>query len=323
MKKTITTLAVAGAATAASADMLSDLSISGTFDFETQYVYRAAKLASQSFQPSVEFGYPVIGGDLYAGVWTNQPIDNADTPFTAANPNFNFVDPVTGTLIGPVVGKAQAAQANEIDFYAGYAYPVTDIFTVDVGATYYWYPEAGGGAGSINHTTEVYVGVSADVLLSPALYYYYDFDLKQSLIEVSIGYSLDLGEYLGAEGVSIDTGAYLGILDTGDTSGGASNPPPPGVPPTFGPLNPAFPSSFSNGYTYGGVTADLVYAFNDNVSASVGVRWSINNDGDDGTPFAAPAVPNGPGFFQPGLGPANAAGSESQIWFGATIGFAY
>lgn len=282
MKKTIATIAIAGAATAASADFLSDLSLSGTFDYETQYVYRASKLADHSFQPSVELGYPVLGGDLYAGVWTNQPISTVEVPFGPA---------------GFPVGNARVVQGNEIDFYAGYAYPVTDIFTVDVGATYYWYPESA-GAGAINHTTEVYFGVSADVLLSPAVYFYYDFDLEQTLVEFSIGYSLDLGEYIGAEGVSIDTGAYLGILNTGDTSGGAANNL------VFAPA----PADFSNGYTYGGVTADLVYAFSENVSGSMGVRWSINNDGSTGP--ANTVYAGGPT-------------SESQVWFGATLGFAY
>lgn len=279
MKKTIATIAIAGAATAASADFLSDLSISGTFDFETVYVYRAAKLADQSFQPSVEFGYPVLGGDLYAGVWTNQPIVNA-----------TFAVPF---------GVGRAPIGNEIDFYAGYAYPVTDIFTIDVGATYYWYPESA-GAGAINHTTEVYGGVSADVLLSPALYFYYDFDLKQTVLEFSIGYSLDLGEYVGAEGLSVDTGAYVGWLDAGDITGGAN----------LAPLGLAGVGADSgNGYTYGGITADLVYAFSENVSGSIGVRWSINNDGDDGT--------------LAGNGPANFFGSASQVWFGSTLGFSY
>lgn len=271
MKKTIATLAIAGAATAASADFISDLSISGTFDFESEYVFRASKLAAQSFQPSVEFGYPVVGGDLYVGIWTNQPI--------------------ASTTTGVPFGAIRGITGDEVDFYAGYAYPVTDIFTLDLGATYYWYPESA-GFGAINHTTEIYFGVSADVLLSPAVYFYYDFDLQQTVVEFSIGYSLDLGEYLGAEGLSVDTGAYFGVLNTNDINAGAAGT-----------------SKQQNGYVYGGVTADLVYAFNENVSSSIGVRWSINNDGADGT--------------LAGNGPANAFGGESQVWFGATVGFAY
>ncbi|WP_269540945.1 hypothetical protein [Cerasicoccus fimbriatus] len=266
MKKAIATIAIAGAATAASADFLSDLSIAGTFDYESSYIYRGAKLAQASFQPSVDFGYSVLGGDLYAGVWTNQPISGG---------------------------------ANEIDFYTGYAYPVTDIFTVDAGFTYYWYPEAF-GAGAINQTREIFIGASADVLLSPAVYVYYDFDLEQTVVEFSIGYSLDLGEYVGTEGLSFDTGAYLGILNANSYNAGMNAP------------------KLGNGYTYGGITADLVYAFNENVSSSVGVRWSVNNDGDSQTGGVNPATGN---FY--GVGPANLAGAESQIWFGATLGFAY
>ncbi|WP_309397880.1 hypothetical protein [Cerasicoccus maritimus] len=258
MKKAIATIAIAGAATAASADFLSDLSIAGTFDYESQYVFRSAKLAYESFQPSVDFGYSVLGGDAYFGIWTNQPI----TGLSHAGNGF----------------------ANEIDFYLGYAYPVTDIFTVDAGFTYYWYPETIAGSGLPGQTREIFLGGSADVLLSPALYVYYDFDLEQVVVELSIGYSLDLGEYVGAEGLSFDTGAYLGFVDTEDGSAGLTTP------------------KVKNGYTYGGITADLVYALNENVSSSIGVRWSVNNDGDSA-----------------GVN----IGSESQVWFGATLGFAY
>ncbi|WP_309386521.1 hypothetical protein [Cerasicoccus frondis] len=248
MKKTIATIALAGVATAASADFLSDLSIAGTFDYESEYVFRSSKLAQESFQPSVDFGYSVLGGDLYAGIWTMQPIS--------------------------------AGYANEIDFYTGYAYPVTDIFTVDAGFTYYYYPDT--GVGGLTRSREVFLGASADVLLSPAVYFYYDVDLEQTVFEFSIGYSLDLGEYASVEGLSLDTGAYLGFVDTQDVGG--------------------LGGGLHNGYTYGGITLDLVYALNENVSSSIGGRWSINNDGK---------------------GAGVNVGGESKLWFGATLGFAY
>ncbi|WOO41898.1 TorF family putative porin [Rubellicoccus peritrichatus] len=260
MKKFIASLAIATAAAGLSAQetgsSISDLSITGTFDFETQYVFRGVALAQQSFQPSVEFGFPVLGGDLYTGVWTNQPITN-------------------GT-------------ANEIDFYGGFAYPVTDMFTVDVGFTYYWYPEGVGATPGISQTREIYVGVSADVILSPALYFYYDFDLEQTVLEGSIGYSFDLGEYIGTEGVSFDLGGYLGWLNADAANGSQRG----GV------------AKAGNGYTYLGVTADLVYAFSENVSSSLGVRYSYNNDGT----LAQGAI---------------TTGKENNLWFGATLGFAY
>lgn len=160
------------------------------------------------------------------------------------------------------------------------------MFTADVGFTYYWYPDA--GFGGPDQTREIYVGVSADVLLSPALYFYYDFDLEQIVLEFSVGYSFDLGEYVGAEGVSFDIGAYYGWLDANDVTGqgGAANA--------------------ANGYMYGGITGDLVYALSENVSTSLGVRYSFNNDGS-GTP----------------VGNQVNQGKEGNIWFGATLGFAY
>ncbi len=282
MKKFIASLAIAGVAAGLSAQdtgsSISDLSITGTFDFETEYVFRAKELQQQSFQPSVEFGFPVLGGDLYTGVWTAQPI--------------------------------KAGEANEIDFYAGYAYPVTDMFTLDVGFTYYWYPDSAGantnttylyapnptvGSGYASQTREIYFGVSADVILSPAVYFYYDFDLEQVVVEGSIGYSFDLGEYVGTEGISFDIGGYLGYLSANSYGAGSQR----------NQLN-----KWNNGYVYGGITGDLVYAFSENVSSSIGVRWAANNDGEQ-TSFNAP----------PGV--TTSLGPDQNLWFGATVGFAY
>jgi len=261
MKKLIAILAIAGAMgvsslSAQTGDSLSDLSISGTFDFETEYVFRGVQLSEASFQPSVEFGFPVLGGDLYAGVWTNLPATQV---------------------------------ANEVDIYAGYAYPVTDIITVDAGFIYYWYPNATNtnpAGNGVYAYIEPYVGASFDVLLSPALYLYYSIDQAGSnsynllTIEASIGYSFDLSEYVGAEGISFDVGGYVGYIIPDNST------------------NAGMQSAF-----YGGVTGDLVYAFNDNVSSSVGVRYSnYSGSGQSAGPYAA---------------------NQNNVWFGATLGFTY
>lgn len=272
MKKFIASLAIAGAAAGLSAQStgssISDLSITGTFDFETEYVFRGKELAQQSFQPSVEFGFPVLGGDLYAGIWTNMPINDKTAAIAA--------------------GRPAGYESNEIDFYTGFAYPVTDMFTVDVGFTYYWYPEVSGFTGVLGRSREIYVGATADVILSPAFYIYYDFDLEQWVLEGSIGYSFELGEYVGTEGLSLDLGAYLGWLNANAYNGNQR----------------AGAQKWNNAYWYGGITADLVYAFSENVASSIGVRYSFNNDGT---------------FSSFG----GAQGSENNIWFGATLGFAY
>lgn len=274
MKKLISTIALASfglglGSVNAQQDVLADLSISGSFDFESQYIFRGKQRAWQSFQPGVEFGYALLGGEAYAGVWTNQQIDNKP-----------------------------AILQDEVDFYVGYAFPVTDMFTLDAGFTYYWYSDQPAGAafgpgfssGYSRQNREVYVGATADVILSPALYFYYDFDQNQTVLEGSVGYSFDLGEYAGVSGVSLDLGAYYGWLNAQRTYGFTGN-------------------GAKNGYMYGGATVDLVYSFSPNVSASVGARWSGNNDGKRQA-------------NQSGL-PINQGARENNIWFGASIGFAY
>ncbi len=235
--------------------------MTGTFDFESQYVFRSIKLSGPSFQPGLEVGYPVLGGDLYAGMWAAVPVTADRSLLTFPNDRIN-----------------------EVDFYIGYAYPVTDMFTVDVGFTYYWYPNMPANFG-IGQSREIYAGVSADVLLSPAVYFYYDFDYEQTVLEFSVGYSLDLAEYAGVNGLSLDLGAYFGLLN-------ASNADPLGA-------------KRNDGYSYGGGTADLIYAISENLAVSVGMRVSHNNEGQ-----------------QSQLNSMN-RGGETQFWWGASVGFAY
>ncbi len=272
MKKLIATLAIVGAMGtsglfAQTGDSIEDLSITSSFAYESQYVFRGVKFNYDSFQPSLEFGYPVMGGDLYAGIWTNLPI----------------------TSTGP------AGATNEIDIYGGYAYPLTDIVTLDAGFIYYWYVNAPALGVSATNYVEPYVGASFDVLLSPAIYVYYSIDQLTKAtgsgpdsgiltVEASIGYSFDLSEYMTVEGLSFDTGAYIGLgmpMDSSATNGTSS-------------------------FLYAGVTGDLVYAFNENVSASIGVRYS--NYSQSGTAYT---------------GTSGYAPNQNNIWMGASVGFTY
>ncbi|HVY69933.1 MAG TPA: hypothetical protein VHH73_08380, partial [Verrucomicrobiae bacterium] len=60
----------------AAAGPLDDLTVSGAFDYESQYVFRGKKITQSAFQPSVSFAKPVSDGTLNAFVWTSQPIGN-------------------------------------------------------------------------------------------------------------------------------------------------------------------------------------------------------------------------------------------------------
>jgi len=144
--------------------------------YETKYLFRGVQLADDSFHPSVE----VSSGDFYAGVWGN----------IAFGSYSKFPD------------------NREWDIYFGKNIALSDIATLDVGLTYYWYPEV--PASSTGSTTEVYVGMNWDVQgFSPGLYAYYDFTLKAWTLQTSIGTSIPL-ERLGA---SLDLSAGLGHVD--------------------------------------------------------------------------------------------------------------
>ena len=285
MKKIIASLALAGMSvvglTAASSDYtgesVDDLSITGTFGFETEYVFRGKERAQQSFQPSIELGFPILGGDLYGGMWTNLPVNSAQL----VNADGNFT------------ASPYGSNNSEIDFYIGYAYTIEDIVTLDVGYTYYWYPEAGDGFNSfVSRSNEIFFGVSLDVLLNPSVYYYYDFNLQQNVVEGSIGYSFDLSQATSMQGFSLDLGGYLGYLSADRFAGDQTGP------------------QWSNGYVYLGTTVDLVYNFSENVSSSVGARWSLNNDGRE----------TGSALTSSG---SQSLGPQQNVWFGASIGFAY
>ncbi|MBE7540415.1 MAG: hypothetical protein HS122_18655 [Opitutaceae bacterium] len=150
----------------------SKLSYSVTVDFPyaSKYVFRGIEKTRDTIQPSIE----ITSKSLYAGVWMNQPItDNLD---------------------------------NEIDFYAGYGIPLNDIWKIDVGGTYYYYPEANKSV-SIEHSFEGYFGITGTVAgFTPGIYAYYDFDLKEVIFQGSVGYSIPLADY----GTSLDFTATIG-----------------------------------------------------------------------------------------------------------------
>ncbi|MEM9025604.1 MAG: TorF family putative porin [Verrucomicrobiota bacterium] len=191
------------AAAALSASLTAqELSISSTVGFESVYSFRGTKLANEIFHGAVDLSY----GDFYTGIWTAQP--------------------VTGS------------EENEIDFYGGYGFEVTETISIDLGGTVYYYPEAGSGEES---TFEAFLGAAFDTILSPSAYIYYDFDLETLTVEGSISHKVKL-----AKSTYLKLKAYLGQFD---------------------------PEDGKEKY-YFGAKADLVYKFNDSTTGSIGVRIS-------------------------------------------------
>ena len=213
---------------------LEQLSVSGSFGFESQHVFRGKQFAWQSFQPGVELSYPVAGGEVYTGVWSNQQLDNKNAA-------------------GVPGGRT------EVDFYAGYIYPITDTFSLDAGFTYYLFTNQPNALQRSSQSRELYVGLTADVLLSPSVYVYYDFDQSQTVVEASIGYTLHLDQYADiVAGLRLEATAYAGTLSANRYLG---------------------VQGAKNGYNYAGASLDIVYDINENLSTYAGIRGAVNNDG--------------------------------------------
>lgn len=299
MNKTILTsvlaLALVSSARAQSAapapsGPLSDLTVQGTMDYESQYVFRGKKVTNSAFQPSVNFSYPLAGGSVNGYVWTSQPIGHISNPALNAGPN----------------------QTNEID--AGIAYThvlsgISDETTLEVGYQLYWYPDVGGntlgttGATGLSRSHEFHIGATYDTTkvlggynLSPNVFYYHDVILDSNTFIGGVSYSWDLSDSIGLKGVSLNPSANLGYTQ---------------INRVFGDVNTDGFGNWSDGYLFYQINLELDYKFNPSTTAFLGVHYAGNNDGTTGG-YGGLDSP----FFDP-----QAPGTANNIWFGLGVKF--
>ncbi len=209
------TLLVATAIAPAAFAQDAELSVSTGVDFVSQYVFRGVSLADDAIQPYVEASY----GDFTVGGWFS-----------------------TG------VGENSVFAGDEFDLYAGYSVPLDSSISLDLGATYYHYPQGGdffetnnGGAGSYEVSAAVGFG---EVPLAPTVAAYYDFTLEAFTVEGGVSHSVPLNE-----SIALDLGLTVGLVD-GD--------------------------GFS--YEWGTATAAVSHAFTDTVSAYIGANYALNSE---------------------------------------------
>ncbi len=208
MKKT---LVLALATLASTGIAKADYSLSADISFASDYIFRGIQLADNTLHPSLE----VTQGDFYLGMWAALPINNVES----------------------------MGWTNEYDFYLGYTKELSDKASLDLGATYYYYPD-----GNVDESTEAYAGLTFDIAgFTPAAYAYYDFDLEVLTLQGSVGYSIPMA---GA-GTSLDLTATLGYVD-----------------PDLG-----------DSYSYYGASAQIPYKLNDNATLTVGVHYASNDIG--------------------------------------------
>ena len=198
-----------------------ELGVSTTVAFESRYVFRGIQFAETSIQPAINLSY----GNFYGGAWFNLPIGDDDLVVTPGG--------------------------EELDLFAGYSVAIDDAFTLDVGVTYYTFPdlasgffdlfeEDGDGLGA--NTIEAYIGVTLTGPLSPALYVYHDFNFDTTTLQGAVSHSFPI-----TEKTSFDLGGTLGYVIDDDDGGD---------------------------YLYGAATADISYAISDKGSISFGGRFS-------------------------------------------------
>lgn len=235
--------------------------------YSSEYVTRGRREGKHVFVPKAEVGIPVLEkGKVYVGTWAALGVDGS-------------------------LGKCR----NQVAPYIGATYDVTDMFTVDLGYIHHLYtnmrkepiPLTNGSSISFKrNTSEVYAGVMADVLLSPSVYGYFDFDAKEFDVEGKVSYSFDFARF-GVDGLALDLGAKLGY----DT---ASKP-----------FARSKKVKTTKDYIYCGANADLVYSFNENARARAGIACEGNAGGK--------------GAWQNQFNFAGKSHHKTFVWFNASV----
>jgi uncharacterized protein (TIGR02001 family) len=225
MKKTALILAALFTGAALSADEApaapaSSYSITADIPYVSTYVFRGTKLATGSLQPSLK----VTSGAAYGSIWFSQPFDS------------EF--------------------GNEIDFSGGYTFALSKSWGLDVGATYYYYPELDTSGGADSGTFEGYVGLTGTIsgALTGSVYVYRDFTLDATTVQGSLGYSVPLTEKL-----TMNFGANVGTVSLDD-----------GGDYTYYGASLTFPWKISDKAT---ITSGFNYATNDIDGAEDNLFW--------------------------------------------------
>ncbi|MDR1255880.1 MAG: hypothetical protein LBJ94_03090 [Puniceicoccales bacterium] len=227
----------------------------------TEHVVRGREQGHKVFAPRAEVNLSVLEkAKVYVGTYAFLGLDGD------VHPNTKF-----------------PATRNEVNPYLGASYEITEIFTVDGGYIHHFFTnmptvldKPNGKEGESfafepgvspfkRNTSEIYVGLLGDVLLSPSLYLFYDFGCREIAIEGRVAYTYDLGQF-GVGNVAVELGAKVG----------------------YDKAKRYFASNASVGsqggkkdYFYYGLNADLVYGLNEHAKARAGVEFAGNNASKD------------------------------------------
>lgn len=292
------------------------LTVDSKIEFNTARISEGRRLGDHSFAPSIEVGVPAFGaGEFYVGL-DSYLIFDQQKHVKGRNASHSQVNAKGRDEVAPYIGFSyDVSDMFTIDLgYAYHRYSDKNSALAEVGGKEFR-PfdeenkiEIFGDDGSVEKTVsieefnsdddkanlwdtsvkginvkrnghEIYAGVMADVLLSPAVYFAYDCTQKKANIEGTINYTFDLGS-VGANGFAIDLGSKIGYSRANKPYG----------------VNRSTQVAFSRideeenitgieagslfekkGWGYIGANADLVYSLNEHTKARAGVGLSFNS----------------------------------------------
>lgn len=212
-----------------------DLSLTLSTGYATEYFHRATKQSRHTIQAKGEMAYPIHDlADVYAGFWSNNPLTE------------NF--------------------ASEIDLYAGMNYMFYDGFTFDFGYTHYRY-RAGTNLYNKTKTNEIYIGLASDVIFNPAVYFYYNFELKAVVLDFSAGYKFNLAEVFNSNNNTLNR-LYV---DTGVSAGWYRSTQ----------FQDNDPRNATVNYAFFTLQSDLIFMINDHANVKTGIRYAVNSESKD------------------------------------------
>ncbi|MDR0445270.1 MAG: hypothetical protein LBG98_03240 [Puniceicoccales bacterium] len=220
---------------------LPELSLDTSCRFDTEYVYRGAKLNQQVFSPKIEISTSLFDeGDIYFG-------------------NKAFLG-------------VKDSRFAKYDYYLGASYEFADIFAVDAGLIHHKYRNRFSWVKSLprrdvkRHGEEIYLGFIADVFLNPSVYYSYDITQKRHNLEGKANYLYDLSS-VGANGFAVDLFTKIGYDKTKR---------PLGLKSAL--RSGSVFDGFKKGYFYYGAGADIiVYILRESVKIQTGARYEGAN----------------------------------------------
>jgi len=268
-------------AAAAPSGVLSNLSVNGTMDLESQYIFRGKKVTNAAFQPSVNLNWGNLGGGTAtAYAWTSHPLSS----------------PGAGT-----------EQNNEVDLGIKYdnTIPSYSALGYEVGFQMYWYQDVVNGP-ALNRSYEFHVALNYDTTdlmnniglgkynIQPSVTLFHDVILDSNTIQIQLAsYTFDLSDSVGLKGVTLTPTATVGTTSVGRMFGDESQ---------FGGAN------WSNGWNYWELDLELDYKPNNSGTTTffLGAHYAGSDDGTSG----------GIAGFDP-----DAPGGANNLWFGLGIKF--